>query len=145
MVPVTEMGPVTDFYERVFGLEAAFRSDEWTELSLADDVMIALHRGLPTRQEVGLGFEVDDLEAACHLVTANGGTILDPPKRREGEGIRIAEVLDPAGNRVSVARGSRSCARPTPVMPFGARKGAGGRRPASALPEPRVQPRDEQK
>ena len=103
MVPVTEMGPVADFYERVFGLKAAFRSDEWTELPLADDVAIALHRGLPTRQEVGLGFEVDDLEAACDLVTANGGTIVDPPKHREGEGIRLAEVADPAGNRVSVA------------------------------------------
>src|SRR5262245_45622861 len=50
MVPVTEMGPVAGFYERVFGLNAAYRSDEWTEFSLADDVAIALHRGLPTRQ-----------------------------------------------------------------------------------------------
>ena len=103
MVPVTEMGPVTTFYERVFGLNAAYRSDEWTELPLADEVVIALHRGLPTRQEVGLGFEVDDLEAACDLVTANGGTIVDPPKQREGEGIRRADVVDPAGNRVSLA------------------------------------------
>jgi len=103
MVPVTEMGPVLDFYERVFGLRAAYRSDEWTELPLADGVMIALHRGLPTRQEVGLGFEVDDLEAACDLVVTNGGTIVDPPKQRQEEGIRRADVTDPAGNRVSVA------------------------------------------
>jgi len=53
--------------------------------------------------EVGLGFEVDDLEAACDLVTANGGTIVDPPKQRQDEGIRRADVTDPAGNRVSVA------------------------------------------
>lgn len=103
MVPVTEMGPVADFYQRAFGLKAAFRSDEWTELPLADNVAIALHRGLPARQEVGLGFEVDDLEAACDLVTANGGTIVEPPKQRDGEGIRRADVVDPAGNRVSVA------------------------------------------
>jgi len=92
-----------DFYERVFGLKAAYRSDEWTELPLADGVMIALHRGLPARHEVGLGFEVDDLEAAFDLLAANGGTIVDPPKQRQDEGIRRAVVTDPSGNRVSIA------------------------------------------
>ena len=85
------------------------------ELPLADDVAIALHRGLPTRQEVGLGFEVDDLEAACDLATANGGAIADPPKQREREGIRRADVLDPAGNRSQSRRGSGHARRAHPV------------------------------
>jgi predicted enzyme related to lactoylglutathione lyase len=110
ILPVSEMGPVADFYERVFGLRAEQRSEEWTEIPLADGVAVALQRGPALEQEIGLGFEVDDVVATCRLATASGGFVvatLEPGTRGRS---RRAIVLDPAGNRISVATRLRPAA-----------------------------------
>jgi len=52
----------------------------------------------------GLGFYVDDLEAACDAVKAAGGKIAKEPEDRTGEGIRLATAVDSEGNRFSLAQ-----------------------------------------
>ena len=51
----------------------------------------------------GLGFVVDDLDAACKQVAAAGGTIVTAPRDRPGEPIRLADVADTEGNVFSLA------------------------------------------
>jgi predicted enzyme related to lactoylglutathione lyase len=119
ILPVSEMDPVADFYERVFGLRAERRSEEWTEIPLADGVAVALQRGPALEQEIGLGFEVDDVAATCRLATANGGFVvatLEPGVRGRS---RRAVVLDPAGNRLSIATRQRPVAHVADGKPAG--------------------------
>ena len=105
MLMVDDMDRATTFYQKAFDLSGGFVSPEWSELSWRD-ATIAFHggRGGDERRPTGLGFEVEDLDAACAEVTHAGGTIVTPPSDRAGEGIRLAEVADPEGNVLSVAQ-----------------------------------------
>jgi predicted enzyme related to lactoylglutathione lyase len=104
MLMVKDMDRAVRFYEAAIGLSSVFTSPEWSELACGG-ATVALHGGgdgSPTR--TGLGFEVDDLEAACSAVTSAGGTILMPPSDRAGEGIRLADAQDTEGNSFSLAQ-----------------------------------------
>ena len=105
MLMVDDMDRATAFYRDVFGLSVRFVSPDWSELAWGD-ATVAFHggRGGDERRPTGLGFEVDDLEAACAEVEAHGGTVVMPPSDRPGEPIRLADVADPEGNVVSVAQ-----------------------------------------
>ncbi len=105
MVMVQDMDRATAFYRDVFGLSVRFVSPDWSELAWGD-ATVAFHGGRGDRdpQPIGLGFEVDDVAAACAAVTAAGGTVVKPPSDRAGERIRLAEVADPEGNILSVAQ-----------------------------------------
>jgi predicted enzyme related to lactoylglutathione lyase len=105
MLWVADMDRAAGFYKEVFALDEAYRSPDWTELRFGD-ATIALHSRtshLP-QQHTGLGFEVDDLEAACRAVPAAGGTVVAGPTRRADEGIIVADCADPDGNRFSLAQ-----------------------------------------
>src|SRR5262245_60317098 len=99
MLMVQDMDRATGFYRDAFGLSVRFVSPEWSELAWRD-ATIAFHGGRADgdRQQTGLGFEVDDVDAACAAVTAAGGTVVAPPVERPGERIRLAEVADTEGN-----------------------------------------------
>jgi predicted enzyme related to lactoylglutathione lyase len=102
MVMVSDMDRAREFYRGVFALEEAFASPEWTELRFGD-ATIALHGG-PAGEDrpTGLGFEVDDVDAACRAIEAHGGRLAKPPEDRPGEGIKLADAVDPEGNHFSV-------------------------------------------
>ena len=107
MLMAADVARAASFYRKVFGLEPRFASPEWTELA-SDGATIALHGGGNTAErDTGLGFEVDDVEAACAAVTASGGKVAKRPERRPGEGIMLATAVDTEGNRFSIAQESR--------------------------------------
>ena len=94
-----------EFYRRALGLSIRSASPSWTELA-ADGAIVALHDGgkrQPT--ETHLGFEVDDIAAACGAVTRECGEIVAPAADQYG--ILVARAADPDGNRFWLAQPSR--------------------------------------
>jgi len=105
MLMVRDMDQAVAFYRGAFGLKVRYQSLEWTEMAWGDAV-VALHRGNPSGNS-GLGFEVDDLDAACRSVMAAGGQVVTAPQDRAGEGIQLATIADLDGNRLSLAQPTR--------------------------------------
>ncbi len=107
MLMVADMDRATRFWRDAFGLRVGYASPFWTELA-SGDAVVALHGGgTKEPRDTGLGFEVDDLQAACGKVTEGGGTIVKPPEKREGEGISLATAADTEGNRFSLTQPAR--------------------------------------
>ena len=105
MLMVRDMERAATFYVRVFDLEERFRSPEWTELRW-NDATVALHGGRKGDGvvETGLGFEVDDIAAACKRVVEAGGRIIAPPKQQAGVDLRLATAADPEANTFSIVQ-----------------------------------------
>jgi predicted enzyme related to lactoylglutathione lyase len=94
------------FYRRALGLVARSESPSWTELS-ADGSVVALHDGgAKAATETPLGFEVDDINAACAAVQREGGEVVTKPVDQYG--ILVARAADPDGNRFWLAQVSPS-------------------------------------
>ena len=93
------------FYKKAFDLKSGgYESPEWTEL-VQNGTTVALHRGgSSTERDTGLGFYVDDIDAACKAVATAGGKIVKPPQARADEGITLATAVDTEGNRFSIAQ-----------------------------------------
>lgn len=115
MLWVAEVDRASQFYTSALGLHEAYRSPNWTELRFNDsptgdpafgETTVALHSGAPQRRphHLGLGFEVDDLVAACSAVTTAGGELVAGPTERTDEGILVADCADPDGNRFSLSQ-----------------------------------------
>ena len=95
------------FYADAFGPTVTLHSPYWSELVVAG-ATVALHPGRTGGdRDTGLGFEVDDLDAALATATSLDGRVVDPPRDRAAEGIRIAQLADTEGNIISVAEPSR--------------------------------------
>jgi predicted enzyme related to lactoylglutathione lyase len=97
-----DVAKTAEFYRRALGLVARSESPSWTELS-ADGGIVALHDG-GSRQatETHLGFEVDDIAAACNAVQREGGEVVANPADQYG--ILVARAADPDGNRFWLAQ-----------------------------------------
>jgi predicted enzyme related to lactoylglutathione lyase len=107
MLMAADVGRGASFYKRAFGLEPRYESGEWTELS-QNGSTVALHGGASAdERDTGLGFYVDDIDAACAEVTAAGGRIAKRPEERPGEGIKLAIAVDTEGNRFSITEESK--------------------------------------
>jgi predicted enzyme related to lactoylglutathione lyase len=92
------------FYKKAFGLKPGYESPEWTEL-VQNGTTVALHRGgSSTERDTGLGFYVDDMDAACEAVATAGGKVVKSPEARPDEGIALATAVDTEGNRFSIAQ-----------------------------------------
>ena len=103
MLMVADMDRALRFYTEAFSASVLFDSPHWSEFSLAG-ATVALHSGgSGAETETGLGFEVDDLEAALLQVTAVGGRVTSPPRDRPAERIRLAQFADPDGNLITIA------------------------------------------
>ncbi|MGQ0826105.1 MAG: VOC family protein [Actinomycetota bacterium] len=102
IVFVNDMDRATAFYKDAIGAHIGFSSPEWTSLTVAGTA-IGLHGGADTaRREIGLGFDVDDLDEVCAAVVASGGSVVMAPEQRSDEGITIAKVADTEGNVFSL-------------------------------------------
>jgi lactoylglutathione lyase len=109
MLFATQMDRTVGFYRDALGLQVRMQSPYWSELTWGD-ATIALHG----REESGvgetetmLGFEVDDLEAACKAVEGAGGRVVEPPVDRPDEGIQLARAADPDGNVFTLGTSAR--------------------------------------
>ena len=103
MLTAADVSRAASFYKQVFGLKPAYESADWTEL-LQNGTTVALHGGGTTQErDTGLGFYVDDIEAACSAISDAGGRIAKRPEARAGEGIILATAIDTEGNRFSIA------------------------------------------
>jgi len=93
------------FYKNALGLKpGGYESPEWTELA-QNGTTVALHRGgSSAERDTGLGFYVDDMDAACKAVAAAGGKVVKQPEARRDEGITLATAVDTEGNRFSIAQ-----------------------------------------
>ena len=86
------------FWRDVIGLELTLDSPYWSELTRGDAI-VALHGGgSGERNPTGLSLQVSDVEAACAEAQAGGATVERAPEQREGEPIKLAELVDPEGN-----------------------------------------------
>ena len=107
MLMVAEMDRAVQFYADAFAATVSLQTPYWSELVVAG-ATVALHPGRTGGDsDTGLGFEVDDLDAALEAATSLGGRITDAPRERPGEGIRIAQLADTEGNILSVAEPTR--------------------------------------
>ena len=104
---VVEMDRALQFYAGAFSAFVSLHTPYWSELVVAG-ATIALHPGRTGPDGyTGLGLEVDDLEAALEAATSFGARIIDPPRARPEERIRIAQIADTEGNILSIAETTR--------------------------------------
>src|SRR6266550_1190951 len=102
MLMASDVRRGASFYKKALGLKpGGYESPEWTEL-VQNGTTVALHHGGATGHDTGLGFYVDDLDAACEAVAAAGGRIEKRPQVRPNEGISIATAVDTEGNLFSI-------------------------------------------
>ena len=115
MINVRDMDRSVAFYRDVLGLPLAFQSPEWSEFSTGA-TKLALHGGAapaapsagpPPAGTASIGFAVDDLDAAAATLEERGARFVMPPTDREGEGIRLAVLVDPDGHPVSLSQSTR--------------------------------------
>lgn len=55
-----------------------------------------------------IGFEVQDLDAFCKKLVADGVTLESPPRDVPSIGLKIAFLIDPAGTRIELTQGLRA-------------------------------------
>jgi predicted enzyme related to lactoylglutathione lyase len=104
MLMVADMTRAMRFYTEAFDVTVVTSSPYWSEFTVAG-TNIALHPGgSGKRTQTGLGFEVQDLDAALQRATEVGGTMTKPPRDRAEERIRLAELADTEGNVITLAQ-----------------------------------------
>jgi predicted enzyme related to lactoylglutathione lyase len=103
MLMVADMTRALRFYTEAFAVTVVVSSPYWSEFTVAG-TNIALHPGgSGNENRTGLGFEVEDLDAALERATEVGGRISMSPRDRPEERIRVAELVDTEGNLITVA------------------------------------------
>ncbi len=102
MLMVADMTRALRFYTEA-STSLLSSAQHWSEFTVAGTT-IALHPGGSGDQtRTGLGFEVEDLDAALQRATEVGGRISAPQRERSEERIRVAELIDTEGNLITVA------------------------------------------
>src|SRR5262245_26850357 len=107
MILVSDMDRSIRFYRDTLGLKLRFESPDWTEFDMGTTTL-ALHGGAkPAPQRTGpseshagtasIGFSVENVDAEFEELQKKGVRFVMPPKTQEGEGIRLAVLLDPDG------------------------------------------------
>jgi lactoylglutathione lyase len=97
MLMVADMTRALRFYTEAFAVNVVMSSRYWSEFTVAG-ANIALHPGGSGEEtRTGLGFEVQNLDAAVQRATEVGGKITSPPRDRPEERIRVAEIADTEG------------------------------------------------
>ena len=117
MIMVSDMDRSVRFYRDTLGLKLRFQSPDWTEFDMGTTTL-ALHGGAkpaaprtgPSETAAGtasIGFNVDNVDAKFEELQQKGVRFVMPPKTQEGEGIRLAVLLDPDGLGISLAQSVR--------------------------------------
>ena len=104
MLMAQDMERAVAFWTGSLGLARRHGDENWTELEIAGST-VALHGGHDgSRNASGLGFTVDDIEAAVAAVAAAGGEVVHEPRDRPGEPIILANLVDTEGNEFSLTQ-----------------------------------------
>jgi lactoylglutathione lyase len=112
IVYVSDMGRSVRFYRDVLELHLEFESPEWSEFSVGA-ARLALHGGatpkpsMPARKETSaatatIALTVANVDQVVTQLKSRGARFVMEPADREGEGIRLAVLLDPDGLAVSL-------------------------------------------
>jgi catechol 2,3-dioxygenase-like lactoylglutathione lyase family enzyme len=102
-LPVADLDAALPFYEKVMGFRVVSRSDSPHRSAVLsrDGIQMGLaeNGGDPTQD--GCAFEVDNAEAACAELKANGWTKEDPTfdieRREDGSAWKVFYVVAPDG------------------------------------------------
>ena len=113
---VEDLQASKSFYQDVFGVDVVFEDadsvgvkfdDVFVNLLLVSAAQELVEPGVVAPRDVGSRFQltlfVDDVDAACRLLTDRGVEILTPPTDREW-GMRTATFTDPAGHGWELAQ-----------------------------------------
>ncbi|OLE70142.1 glyoxalase/bleomycin resistance/dioxygenase family protein [Candidatus Bathyarchaeota archaeon] len=114
IIGVSDMARSVKFYHDTLGLLLKYETKEWTEFA-TDKTTLALHsgpktaRGEPGSGEIAagkcsIGFVVPDIEESFRELQAKGVHFVMHPQQREGEGIKLAEFVDPDGLIISLSQ-----------------------------------------
>jgi predicted enzyme related to lactoylglutathione lyase len=104
MLWAQDMDRAVAFWRDGIGLKVRMTSPHWSELTHGDAV-VALHGGGDgSYNQTGLGFQVADIDSAVEEARAAGATVRMEPTAREGEPIKLAELVDPEGNGFSMSQ-----------------------------------------
>ena len=104
MAMVKDMERAVGFYTDVIGFRQRSRSPNWSELAFGD-FTLALHIDVGSgakRNRTGLSITVTDIESACREIAAAGGEVINPPRKSDFEGLTVALVADPEGNKLEL-------------------------------------------
>jgi lactoylglutathione lyase len=103
------------FYRDVLGIPLKFQSEEWAEFATLG-TRLALKAGsppiaaIPERDadgkpiagQVGIAFEVKDLDQVYQDLTAKGVRFIQPPTDQPDYGCKTATLLDPDGLEIDL-------------------------------------------
>ena len=117
MIIVTDMDRSVRFYRDTLGLKLRFQSPDWTEFDMGTTTLALHGRGKTAPARTGtpeqfagtasIGFNVENVDAMYEDLQKKGVRFVMPPKTQEGEGIRLAVLVDPDGLSISLAQSLR--------------------------------------
>jgi predicted enzyme related to lactoylglutathione lyase len=87
IVPVDDVDSAVRYYQELFGLEVRFQDgSRWAALGLGELTLALAGPGeQPDPNETAIAIKVADLDSALAAVVADGGRVLQPPRRGEHE------------------------------------------------------------
>lgn len=101
VIEVGDMDEAVAFWTIAVGCSLRFTTPEFSEVAAGPSIICLRPPGRSPAPAVGLGIDVEDLDAACTAVTSHGGTVHRAP-RDLVPGLRLALAEDPDGNRFSL-------------------------------------------
>lgn len=104
IVYVRDMKKAIAWYRDLLGLPLRFAEEWWAEFD-TEGATLALHPRAKDESgggRTGVSFSVLNVGATIDILRARGVKVTREPEK-VGEGIRVAEIEDPEGNRLSLA------------------------------------------
>lgn len=100
---------MADFYRALLGAEPVAQSDDMA-IFMSGETKIFIHKSYPPSEgdlpaDNHVAFSVEDVDAACALLTQSGLTLEVPPKDYYWG--RSAYLRDPDGHQVEIAAGTK--------------------------------------
>lgn len=100
---------MADFYRALLGAEPVAQSDDMA-VFMSGETKIFIHKSYPPSEgdlpaDNHVAFSVEDVDAACALLTQSGLTLEVPPKDYYWG--RSAYLRDPDGHQVEIAAGTK--------------------------------------
>ncbi len=104
MIYVKDMEKSLDFYEKKIGVKILYKTDEWSELSFNNNLILAL-RKVNIDGDInssGIGFHVENCEEATKYYESLGVEIQTRCEERNGN--ILTQFKDPDGNVIWLAQ-----------------------------------------
>jgi lactoylglutathione lyase len=99
-----DMNRAIAFYRDLFGGNLLKHNPVIAEIEILGSVIGIHSGGEGKRTWTGLSFQVPDVIAGAHEVTAAGGTLAREPEPENGEPPHLAMCVDPEGNEFMLVR-----------------------------------------